>query len=463
MKFFFTFLCGIILCCNQTFAQKDNVVSRLIGNERLGKKDSVANWSIHAQITAIYQYHPPFHSPYSGGHSMNSSAENALSLTSTIFLGRKLWKGAAIYFNPELAGGMGLSRTTGAAGFPNGEIYRVGNPTPTPFIARGYIQQIIGLRKTEYDVVSSENNWLAGKVPTSRVVISVGRFCLADFFDGNSYAHDARTQFMNWSLMAHGGWDFPADVRGYTGGVVLELIKPAWAIRFAAVQVPRQANGLKLDWHLDKANSETVEYEQHWNVKGHLGIARLTGFLIFNRAPYYRDATRAIETGDTATLNVLAPVISGQVEWYKFGGLKYGFGINLEQDMGHGIGLFARGSWNDGHAVTWAFTEIDHSVHVGMNMAGKLWLRPLDVFGVAAAVNGISKDHRNYLRAGGEGFIIGDGKLNYANEFLIESFYSVQLASFLAVSLDYQFILNPAYNRDRGPVHVLGLRVHLEM
>ena len=463
MKLYFHIFILTLLFAQPVCAQKDNVVSRLIGNDRLGKKDSVANWTIHAQITAVFQYHPSFYSAYSGRNSMTSSSEDALSLTSTIFIGRKLWKGAAIYFNPELSGGQGLSHTLGVAGFPNGEIYRVGNPTPTPFVARGYIQQNIAVGHSDYDVQPTDQNQLAGKIPSSRVTITVGRFCLSDFFDDNSYNHDARSQFLNWSLMAAGAWDFPADTRGYTGGLVVEFIKPKWAIRFSAVQVPAQANALKLDWHLDKANSETLEYERRWQVKGLTGVIRGTGFITFSKAPYYKDATKALLTGDTGAINILIPVINSQATWNTYGGIKYGFGINIEQDMGNGIGLFTRGNWNDGHSATWAFTEIDHNVQLGMNMKGMLWKRPTDNFGVAGVINGISKQHRDYLRAGGTGFIIGDGALNYANEFIIETYYRVQLASFIAVSLDYQFVANPAYNKDRGPVNILGVRVHMEI
>ena len=445
-----------------TFAQQDNVVSRLIGNDRLGKKDSVANWTIHAQITTVFQYHPAFHAYYSGPNSLNSNAEKALSLTSTIFLGRKLWKGAAIYVNPELSGGMGLSGAHGVAGFPNGEIYRVGSPTPTPFIARLFIQQIIKLGKSDYDVQPTDQNQLAGKIPSSRVVITVGKFCLSDFFDANTYNHDARSQFLNWSLMAHGAWDFPADTRGYTSGFVVEFIKPLWAVRFSAVMVPKQGNALQMDWQINKANSETVEFEKDWKYKGHPGAARATGFITFSRAPYYKDATHAIQTNDSANINLLTGIISGQTTWNTFGGIKYGFGLNVEQDMGYGIGLFARGSWNDGHSATWAFTEIDNSAHLGITMKGNLWKRPTDYWGVALAVNGISPVHRQYLELGGSGFIIGDGALNYRHEIILEAFYNVQLASFVFISPDYQFILNPGYNKDRGPVHVPGLRVHLE-
>jgi high affinity Mn2+ porin len=462
MKRNFTLFLLALLFCQAGFAQQDNVLSRLIGNDRLGKKDSVANWTIHAQITTVFQYHPAFHADYSGINSLSNTKAEALSLTSTIFLGRKLWKGASIYANPELSGGQGFNGAHGAAGFPNGEIYRVGNPTPTPFIARLFIQQVIKLRNSGEDVQSTDVNQLAGKFPTSRVVITVGKFCLSDFFDGNNYNHDARSQFLNWSLMASGSWDFPADTRGYTSGFVVEAIKPLWAVRFSAVMVPRQANALQMDWQLNKANSETAEFEKDWNYKGHAGILRATGFISFTRAPKYKEVINAIQSGDTTEANFLIDIVSGKTTWDTFGGIKYGFGLNLEQDLGYGIGVFARGNWSDGQSADWAFTQIDNNVQLGMLMKGVLWKRPMDNFGLAFATNGLSPLQKQYLELGGYGFIIGDGALNYRRETILEVFYNCQLAQFVFISPDYQFIANPGYNKDRGPVHVPGLRVHLE-
>ena len=360
-------------------------------------------------------------------------------------------------------GGQGLSHTLGVAGFPNGEIYRVGNPTPTPFIARLYLQQNIRIGHSEDDVQSSDQNQLAGKIPSSRVTITLGRFCLSDFFDDNLYSHDARGQFLNWSLMAAGAWDFPADVRGYTEGLVVEVIKTRWEVRFGTVLVPLQANGLKMDWHYNKANSETAEYVRRWKLKNHAGAVRATGFITFSKAPYYKDAIQAIQTGDTATTNLLVGVISGHREWYTYGGIKYGFGINAEQEIINGFGAFVRGNWSDGHSATWAFTEIDNSVQVGFSLDGRYWKRPTDIFGIAEVVNGLSNLHREYLILGGYGFILGDGTLRYGHEASLEVYYKAQIASFIAISLDYQLIANPGYNRDRGPVHVPGIRVHLEI
>jgi len=452
----------VMLLCRICFAQNDNVISRLIGNDRLGKKDSVANWSIHAQITAVYQYHPAFRADYSGINSLSNTSASALSLTSTIFVGRKLWKGAAIYANPELSGGQGFNGAHGVAGFPNGEIYRVGSPSPTPFIARLFIQQVIKLKNSDVDMQETDVNQLAGKLPKSRVVITVGKFCLSDFFDGNNYDHDARSQFLNWSLMASGSWDFPADTRGYTSGFVVEVIKPLWAFRFSSVMVPRIANGLRMDWQLNKANSETAEFEKDWSYKGHTGVLRATGFASFTRAPKYKEVINAMLSGDTAESNFLIDIVSGQATWDTFGGLKYGFGLNIEQDLGYGIGVFARGNWSDGHSADWAFTQIDNNFQLGMLMKGTLWKRPTDNFGVAIATNGLSPLQKEYLELGGYGFIIGDGKLNYGRETVLEVFYNAQLAKFIFISPDYQFIVNPGYNKDRGPVHVPGIRVHLE-
>jgi carbohydrate-selective porin OprB len=234
---------------------------------------------------------------------------------------------------------------------------------------------------------------------------------------------------------------------------------PGWELRAAAVTVPAMANGSAYDWHLDKANSETIEGEKKWNVKGHHGSVRATGYISFTKAPKYTDAIAAMQSGDTSLTNI----INGSIEGTKYGGVKYGFCLNAEQELTDYLGVFLRASWNDGHTASWAFTEIDHSFHVGMNMKGNLWKRPTDNWGVATVVNGISKEHQDFLKTGAHGFIIGDGKLNYGNEFVLETYYRAQLASFLSLSLDYQFAVNPAYNKDRGPIHIIGVRVHFDI
>jgi len=417
-----------------------------------------ANWTSHFQSTVIAQKHSGFRSSYKGENSLADSVEpTAVSLTSTLFLGRRLWKGAALYFDPEVAGGKGLSFATGVAGALNGETYRVGATEPQVFIARAYLQQHIPLPNTKYEYVSDDANQLAGRIPTDRVTITIGKFAISDFFDYNSYGKDPRTQFFNWSIWANGAWDYPADTRGYTYGLVTELIKPSWAIRFSSVAVPRIANYHLLEYKIPKAHSETLELEHKIAVNKREGDIRLIFSNTRSKAPSYTDGISALATNN----NFLLDVISGDAENNSYGGKKFGLGFNIEQELTDDIGFFSRIGWNDGKYASWAFTEIDQTFTAGLSVKGNWWNRSEDVFGVAVANNGISSGHRNFLKEGGYGFIIGDGMLNYGHETIIESYYNVKLLKFLWFSLDYQFVKNPAFNRDRGPVHVFGLRGHI--
>lgn len=456
---FLSILTTILLC--SLFFVRTVAQSSDFKINRFNGRDSIADWSIHIQNTTVSQIHPGFSAKYSGINSLEDNYEIATSNTTTISVGRKLWKNAFFIFNQETTGGGGLSKTKGIAGFPNGEIYRVGASALTPFVARAYFQQIIPLKNTSFDFQTSEHNQFAGKIPTSRIVITAGKFCISDFFDNNQYNHDARSQFLNWSLMAQGAWDFPADVRGYTSGIVIELIKPSWAIRFASVQVPKIANALPMEWKLNGANSETIELEKHWKTKNNLsGAIRTTGFITFSRAPSYKDAIAKMLIGDSS----LNDVIAGNTESPVYGGVKYGFGINLEQELSKTTGLFARYSWNDGKTASWAFTEIDRSFQVGVEIRGDNWNRKNDAVGFATVLNSLSSDHKAYLKAGGPGFIIGDGNLNYGTESIFETYYRMYIASFVQLSVNYQMVLNPAYNKDRqGPVHIPSIRLHFEL
>lgn len=418
------------------------------------------NWTNHFQLTVIAQKHSAFRSPYIGENSLADTVEpTATSLTSTLFLGRRLWKGATVYFNPEVSGGKGLSFTKGVAGALNGETYRVGATEPQVFIARAYLQQHIPLGKTNYEYVSDDVNQIAGPIPSNRITLSIGKFAISDFFDDNSYSKDPRTQFFNWSLWANGAWDYPANTRGYTYGVVAELIKPVWAIRLSSVAVPRIANFHLMEYNFSKAHSETIEFDHNFSIHKRPGNLRFIISNTYSRAPSYNEGLKAIATSDSFLLNV----ISGNAENNFYGGRKFCYGINLEQKLTDEIGFFSRAGWNDGKYASWAFTEIDHTLSTGFSANGKKWKRPNDVFGIAVVVNGISKDHRKFLREGGYGFIIGDGNLNYGKESIVEAFYNSKLSNFSWLTFDYQFVNNPAYNKDRGPVHVFGIRLHIEI
>ena len=417
-----------------------------------------ANWTTHFQFTTIVQYHAGFNSKYSGNNSLTDSVEiAATTATSTLFLGHKLWKGAAFYFNPEISGGRGLSSALGVAGALNGESYRVGATAPAIFVARGYLQQHIPLPNTNYEDVSDEVNQVADRIPTSRITISAGKFSIGDFYDENKYSHDPRSQFLNWSLMGNGAWDYPANT-GYTMGLVAELIKPKWSIRISSVAVPRIANAPKMEYNISKAHSETLEFERKLNINKRAGTIRLLFSNSLSKAPSYAEGMKALATNNSFLLDVIA----GKTENNTYGGNKFGIGLSFDQQLSEQAGIFSRGSWNDGKHVTWAFTEIDQSFSLGLSVKGNKWKRPEDVIAIASVVNGISTEHRDFLKAGGYGFIIGDGALNYAHETVIEIYYNAHLSNFFWLNLDYQFVNNPAYNIDRGPVHVFGVRGHIE-
>lgn len=436
------------------------IIGFAYGQEPKDTVNKINKWTTHYQSTVVYQHQGSLKAEYSGVNSLDTKSNEAYSQTSTLFVGKKLWKGGAFFLNPEVSGGLGISNGVGLAGAPNGEIYRVGNPRPTFFLARYYYQQDFPLRNTKYEYIKDDLNQIADSVAISRITISIGKINISDFYDDNTYNHDARSQFLNWSLMAHGSWDFPADVRGYTTGVVLELIKPTWSLRFSSVRVPRKANGLKMDWNVLKGNSETIEYERKFKVNKRSGAVRLTSYVTFSKAPIYKKAIDdLVKFQDSTRYNVL----NGSKEWNTYEGRKYGFCINAEQEISKGFGIFTRLNWSDGHSGDWAFTEIDRNFQLGFSLGGILWDRPSDAFGMALAINGLSNDHKGYLKVGGIGFIIGDGNLNYGTENIVEAYYRAKVTSFLSISLDYQYITNPAYNKDRGgPVHIPGVRVHVQ-
>jgi len=436
------------------------LIAKTISAQPTPNGPSPGKWTYHFQLTTIAQKHSGFKSPYTGNNSLADSVEpTALSLTSTLFLGRKLWKGAAIYFNPEMSGGKGLSFTKGVAGALNGETYRVGATEPQVFIARAYLQQHFAIGKPDYEDFPDDVNQVTDRVPSSRITVTAGKFAMSDLFDDNLYAKDPRTQFFNWSIWANGAWDYPADTRGYTYGVVAELVKPRWSVKISSVAVPRIANFHLLEYKIPKAHSETIELDHAFFIRNREGRATLLLSNTHSKAPSYKEGIQALNTKDSFVLDV----ISGNAENKSYGGKKLGIAANVEQKLTDRIGIFSRIGWNDGKDVSWAFTEIDRTFSVGLSIQGTGWRRPDDVIGVAEVTNAISKDHKEFLRGGGYGFIIGDGRLNYGYESIVEFFYNARLLNFLWSSFDYQFVNNPGYNKDRGPVHVFAVRVHVEI
>jgi high affinity Mn2+ porin len=411
-------------------------------------------WNFHFQFTGIFQYNPTFHSPYVGQNSFRPEAAGAFSVTSTAFLGRKLWPGASIYFNPEMAGGQGLSSTLGIAGFPNGETFRIGADQTVVYVARIFIRQQINLDKEHFDTLDDAINQVRERVSTKRITINLGKMGIADFFDQNAVSHDPRSDFMNWSLMNQGAYDYAANTRGYTGALIVEYYTPGWVLRGGTALEPTYANGPYLNFNWIKTNSETFEIQRDYNINKKPGTVRLLLYYNTSKAPNYQSVINEYKNGTDTSLDV----IYGKA----YGGKKYGIGLNLNQSISNRLNSFFRLGWNDGKTASWAFAEIDNSFSLGFRYYGIGNNRPLDNIGLAFVSNGISSEHRDFLNTGGYGFMIGDGKLpNYTRENIAEIFYEVKLFENLFATIDYQFVSHPAYNQDRGPLSLLAARVHI--
>ncbi len=407
-------------------------------------------FNLHFQQTIITQYKPSFGAPYTGTNSLLTKSETQSSITTTLFGAARLWKGAQAVFNPELSGGAGLSKTLGVAGFPNGETFRVGATEPKIYIARLYFTQNFEWGK-EKDTLTDDNNQLAGLKSKRYFTFTIGKFGMADFYDGNEFSHDPRTQFMNWALMDNGAWDYPANTRGYVLGSHFELGQPNWTLRFAFTMSTTTANGAIWDAKIGHANTQTMEYERRYTINGNKGTVRVLGFRNNGKMGIYSEALAK---------NPVNPVVDTNLTYGKH---KYGFGISADQYLSKDFGVFAKVSYNDGKTETWYFTEIDRSLSFGGTLKGTSWKCPDDELALAFIANGLSSQHRDYLAAGGYGFIIGDGKLNYGHELIAELYYKINaFQKKVWLTPDYQFILNPAYNKDRGPVNVLSLRAHVE-
>ncbi|QPF87956.1 carbohydrate porin [Bradyrhizobium genosp. L] len=409
------------------------------------------DWSVHAQTTLIGQGYPSFRAPYTGTNSLPGPGQVQQTWTTTAFLGVRLWEGGEFYFNPETAQGFGLNGTLGLAGFSNGEAQKAGAEFPKIRPQRYYFKQTFGLGGEQEDVDDGPNQ-LSGKRDIDRVTLVVGRFAVGDFFDGNSYAKDPRADFMNWAMWASAAYDFPADLPGYTRGAVVELNRKDWAVRAGVFQVPNEPNS---DTLVFSTGGAVVEFEGRYSIFDQPGKLRVgifgnrgnTGN--YNQALAIEDANPALDIND-----VMASIRKDN--------LKYGFYLNGEQQIVKDVGLFGRFSWNDGQNEILSFTDVDRSLSGGLSIKGSSWGRANDTIGIGGAINGLSTAHRDFLAAGGLGLLIGDGALNYSPERIFETYYAYQVNKNLTLTADYQFITNPAYNADRGPVHIFSGRVHGE-
>ena len=409
-------------------------------------------WGARFQSTYVWQSKRPFSAPYSGANSLVTEQEKSYSFTATAALGLRPWPSGEVYFNPEASQGVPLSNLTGLGGFTNGEMARTSGPDLTLYRARAFLRQTWGLGGGT-EQLESDFNQLAGSVNKKRLVLTAGNFSVTDLFDDNAYSHDPRTQFLNWALVTHGAYDFAADARGYTWGAALEYLGDGWAIRAGRFIQPKEPNGQALDRRIFRHYGDQIEMERSHAIGTLPGKIRLLAFR--NRAVMsgFREALdQAAASGGAPDINA---VRSGARS-------KKGVGINLEQQVTAQAGVFGRAMWADGRTETYAYTEIDRSISAGALVKGEAWGRAKDTVGVAVARNGLSAAHRDYLAAGGLGFFIGDGRLNYRPETILEGFYNVNIVRDASIAFDWQHVRNPAYNADRGPVNVFTVRLHTE-
>ncbi|HTO47233.1 MAG TPA: carbohydrate porin [Burkholderiales bacterium] len=420
-------------------------------NQDLPEGLSHGPFELHGQATYVRQYKPAFPADYTGPKSLSPDKANSWSFTGTLFFGARLTDTLELYVNPEAAAGVPFSQLQGVAAFTNAEIARTSGPTLTPYFARAFVRKTWNLGG-ELQREPSAQNQLAMSYAAERIVLTAGLVSVLDIFSGVDYSRDPRTQFLNWSSTTYGAWDFPADARGYTWGAALEYVSPAFSGRAGWFAGPKESNGLSLDFSLGKFYGSVVELEVPTELGGRPGNVQLLAFRNRANMGSFNDA---IALGrDTGSVPDLTLVRRPQTKW--------GFGVTVQQELAENLGGYVRAGWNDGRTETYMFTEIDRSIAAGVLASGQAWDRARDSAGVALYWNMLGGSHREYLALGGEGFFLGDGRLNYGPESTVEAFYSLNVISRLWVSADYQYQTNPGYNRDRGPVNYFGFRIHAD-
>jgi high affinity Mn2+ porin len=402
-------------------------------------------WDLHFQSTAGAQGYPGFPADYSGPNSLAPGGEIRDTISVDVTGGVRMWRGGELFGDVLVWQGYGLSKTLGLAAFPNGEAYRLGKTYPDAYVCRAFVRQTIGFGGEK----EAADDGLGGSKDVRNLTITVGHLSATDIFDTNLYAKDSRSQFMNWTLITNGAWDYPADSLGFTNGAAAELNTRAWSGRLGIFQVSKVANGIRIDWNLAHAWSAVAEIERRYSYRGHAGALRLLAYDTRAHMGSYQETLNNPSLGEDIYLTAA----------YRY---KYGFGVNMEQEIRKNLGVFARLGWNDGKNQTYEFTDVDRTATAGFSLKGTQWRRPEDTVGLAAAVNGISAVHRQYLAAGGLGITVGDGALDYRSERLVEAYYSWKVAKHLHFTPDYQFAQNPAYNHVRGPVNIIALRLHTE-
>ncbi len=406
---------------------------------------------ITGQANIIFQAHGPFHSPYEGTNSLLARGEYKPSLVGTLFMGFELVRNPARHleaiYDEESAGGRGISEALGLAGFTNLDVVR--NPTlgPVPYLARVQLHQTIGLSGKMVEAARGPFS-LATETPERRLELRVGKLGLPDAFDLNSVGTDSHLQFMNWTVDNNGAWDYAADTRGYTYGAIAEYDDKNWTARYGGALMSTVANGIDLDWNIGRASEQNMEFEWRHGLLGGLvapqrkGVVRALSYANHAHMGLYRDAVKAYLAGTDKTPDI--------TKHESYGAVKYGFGLNVEQEVSDNLRVFGRFGWNEGQHESFCYTEVDQTFEFGGDFAGRGWGRANDKVGLAFVSNAIKRDHQEYLKLGGLGFILGDGNLNYAREDILEGYYNVHTWRGVYYALDAQYINHPGYNQDRG-------------
>jgi len=408
-------------------------------------------WAIHGQGTLTEQYHPAFSAAYSGPESLDHGSRGDETFDASLYAGLRPWQGGELWVNPEIDQGFGLSNTLGVAAFPSAEAYKVGAADPYVRVPRLFLRQTVDLggapQKVDADLTT-----LASTTTANRVVVTLGKFGVADVFDSNAYAHDPRNDFLNWAMVDTGTFDYAADAWGFSYGAAAEWYQDWWTLRGGAFALSRVPNSKQLDTSGGQ-EQYIAEFEERHMIWGQAGKVRLLGFVTRGRMGDYLDAVAlAAETGGPA--NIAA------VRTYRS---RAGIALNIEQAINDELGFFMRAGDSEGGREAYEFTDIDKTFAVGISWQGKRWGRPDDTIGLATVIDDISRRAKDFLNDGGLGILVGDGKLlNSAPEQVVETYYSFALRSYLHLTADYQFVDNPAYNRDRGPVSILGAKVHFQ-
>jgi hypothetical protein len=424
-----------------------------------------SRYFIAGQANSIFQSHGPFHSPYEGTHSLLGRGEYKTSLMGTVYMAYQLHRSPKFategIFDVEEATGRGISEALGLAGITDLDVVRNPNLGKVPYLARYELHQVIGLSNTMVDSDRGPFS-LATKLPERRIELYAGRFGLPDFLDNNSVGSDSHLQFMNWTTDQNGAWDYAANTRGYTDGVVAEYVDHAFTARYAVAAMPIIANGEVLQYQFRRANGQNVELELRDgpgffvnSPAKRKGAVRLLGYVNHaNMGDYRQQSIKSLESQTSSPPDITAHPLQRTV--------KYGVGINVEQEVSENARVFGRFGWNEDQHESFAYTEVGQSVSVGGDYSGKRWGRDNDKVGLAFVSNAIKRDHQAYLKLGGQGFLLGDGNLNYAREDIVEGYYNVHAWRGVYYALDAQYIAHPGYNQDRGPVLVESVRMHVD-